>query len=305
MRFAGFLVFFGTAGIATAASVTFNFNTLSAGGSQSIAAGATSTAIQTYMNSVLAAAGCTGCTVTVTGAVVDHTYNGDGHAVGNGGVSQTLGNTDGATSNNSASASSTVGVTSDNFLSNTNDSLHNISSQITLQFSGFTSLKLNGFDYEIFPGSSCTAMFGTFGYPNSNTCGGLFNSNLPNLELEAGTSTVSPVSSFGTNGFVYAAAPSKKSDGTATSSPNGNSVNGQNPETAPQYIGTWSGSVTGFTQLDFVEWPAAIGVDNLSISWAPISSVPDPASVLTLATVLVVFVAGMWLRQRTAAGSSR
>jgi hypothetical protein len=34
-------------------------------------------------------------------------------------------------------------------------------------------------------------------------------------------------------------------------------------ELAPQAIGSWSGSLTGATELDFLDWPATIGIDNL------------------------------------------
>src|SRR5579862_4129309 len=81
------------AGMANAASVdTFNYNTLSSG--------ANSTSISNYMNGIL---GCS-C-VTVTGAVADKTYNGEGFVTGPGSShaskSLTLGNSDGATASNS------------------------------------------------------------------------------------------------------------------------------------------------------------------------------------------------------------
>ncbi len=62
--------FFGMAAVASATSVTFNFN--------SLGENATASTIASYMNGVLSTAGCTGCSVTVTGAVADTTYDGEG-----------------------------------------------------------------------------------------------------------------------------------------------------------------------------------------------------------------------------------
>jgi hypothetical protein len=159
-----------------------------------------------------------------------------------------------------------------------------------MQFSGFTVNGAVSFDYEIFPNGSCPVL-------NAANCGGAANSsgiypNQPDFEFEAGSSTsVSPVTSFGTNGFQYGVTPSATgSDGSSTQAPNGTNV-------SPQYIGAWSGSLSNDTQLDFVDWPATIGVDNITVSWTPSggqSQVPDPASVLLLGTA----VAGIALRKK-------
>jgi len=270
------LLFFGMAAVASATSVTFSFNSLSEN--------ATAAQISTYMDGVLTAAGCTGCSVTVTGAVADTTYNGEGHVTGPGSAgtggtaakSLTLGTSDGATASNT---NSVVNSTYDTFIANTNDASSQISNQITMKFSGFTINGSASFDYEIFPDGSCTAL----------PCG----SNTPDFEFEAGTNsngTDPAVTSFGTNGTQYGVTPGT-TNGNTNNSPNSSS------EATPQYIGTWSGSLSNDNELDFVDWPATIGVDNLMISWTPTggqSQVPDPASVLLFGTV----VAGIALRKK-------
>jgi len=267
---------------ADSTSVTFSFNSLSAN--------ETAGQIATYMDGVLAAAGCTGCTVTVTGAVADQTWNADGNVVGPSAQSLTLGNSNGATSN----SSNTPGAT-DTFIANTSDSGTPIASQITMQFSGFTINGAASFDYQIFPDITCPVL-------NSSNCGGSPNGsgiypNQPDLSFEAGSSsTVSAVTSFGTNGTQYGVTPSASNaggDGTSTHSPLSGSLS---IEKAPQYIGTWSttSALNGDTQLDFVDWPATIGVDNLTISWTTPSPVPEPGSIILVGTAL----AGLALNRR-------
>ena len=91
------LVFFGTVVVASATSVLFTFDTQVINGQtiNGLSANASLNSIQNYMDQVLTASGCAGCTVSVTGAAADQTYNGEGYVVGPGGKSLTLG-----TSNN-------------------------------------------------------------------------------------------------------------------------------------------------------------------------------------------------------------
>src|SRR5581483_6357502 len=172
MRAGTILAFLGCAAVASATSVTFTFDAQTINGTNiaALSAGANSAQIQNYMNQVLTAAGCAGCSVTVLvngntiGAVADQQYNGEGHVVSNtSGKSLTLGNSNGATSNSSTSPSSTY----DTFIANTNDSSCTVSQQITLQFNGFTGMgmSVNSFDYEIFPDGTCTSL-------SSTNCGG-------------------------------------------------------------------------------------------------------------------------------------
>jgi hypothetical protein len=288
------LLFFATAAAASATSVTFTFDTQTINGTtiQGVAENASIASIQSYMNQVLSAAGCTGCSVSVTGAAADTTYNGEGNVVGQGGKSLTLGTSNNATSNSSQAPSSTY----DTFLANTNDASQQQASQITMKFSGFTINGSASFAYEIFPDGSCPVL-------NSANCGGSPTNgiypNQPDMKFEAGTNTngTDPlVSSFGNNGTQYGYTPSASgSDGSSITSPT--NPNSSSPELSPQYIGTWSGSLSNVSELDFIDWPATIGVDNLSISWntgTGQSPVPEPFSVVLLGTI----VGGIALRKK-------
>ena len=266
-----------------AASVTFNFNSLSSGAESGSGSQVqqTSLAIQNYMDSVLTAAGCSGCGVTVLtgtsgsgvsmGAVADQTYTGEGHVVGpviSGVVKPvTLGTTDGAMLN-----SVTPNSTYDTFIANTTDGSSQLSNQITLQFVGFAgkTLTVNSFDYEIFPDGS--------------------SEQPPGMTFEAGNNTNgvdAAVSSFGTGGTQTGVTPGS-GDGNETHS----TLSGTGgTEASAQYIGTWAPTagitLTGNSELDFIDWPATIGIDDLSITYNT-SSVPEPASIALLGTLVVL-----------------
>jgi hypothetical protein len=271
MKGIGILSFLAVAAVASASSVTFNFSGL--------AENATTTQIQNYMDAALTAAGCTGCTVTVTGAFADTSWNGDGHVTGpgSGGTSLTLGTMSGVPSG--SNSTSTVVTPAKTFLATTADGDAGTDTQITMKFSGFTINGSASFDYEIFPNFSCTAL-------NATNCGG---------SAVGGIYPNQPDFVFDTNGSTnifttYGVTPGT-TNGNATHSPNSGSGSS---ELAPQFIGNWSGSLSGVSQLDFIDWPATIGVDGLSVSWNTSSPVPDPSSVLLFGTV----VAGIALRKK-------
>jgi hypothetical protein len=258
-------------------SVTFSYD--SQNGVAGLGSGASNANIQTYMNAVLAASGCTGCSVTVTGAVADQTYNGEGHVTGpSSAKSLTLGTSNGATASNTAS---TVNATYDTFIANTNDSSGSISTMITMKFSGFTGLAVNSFDYEIFPDGTCAQL-------NSANCGGVGNPNQPDLIFQAGNSAA-PNGTDPVQKTFLGVTPGT-TNGNATHSPNSG---GTSAELAPQAIGTWTTGITGVTSLDFVDWPATIGIDNLNVSWST-PPVPEPVSIFLLGTV----AAGLFLRKK-------
>jgi hypothetical protein len=235
-----------SAGIsAHADTFTFSFDTLTANTLSQGGGNTPTSSIQGYMQSLLHA----GQTVTVTGGVADQTYNGEGYVVGPGTTRSnvkplTLGNTNGATT---VTSTSSVNSTYDTFIANTNDSSQQISNQITMKFTGLVISGIVSFDYEIFPD-------GTANQP-------------PDFVFAAGpTGHTSTVVSF--LGVTPGTSPI-----TATVSKN------STHESNAQIIGHWSGAVTGATEIDFIDWPATIAIDNLVFT-----SNPEPSSVILLGT---------------------
>jgi hypothetical protein len=178
-----------------------------------------------------------GRSVVVAGSQASNAYTGDGHVVGpgNGSTSLTLATSDGTTQHLS---------TKDTFIDNVSSS-----TEISMTFSG---LKIYGvsFDYEIFPDGTCATGVG---------CG----SNFPDFTFYAdgtwvfNTLGVTP----GNTGAPYTHSPASGSIGT---------------EHAPQFLGqsgTWT-FPNGVTKLEFVDWPATIGIDNLNIT----TTTPEPAT---------------------------
>ena len=247
---AGFGLFLSAEISARADTFSFNFDALSAYTPSQGDGNTATSSIQGYMQSQLKS----GQTVTVTGGVADQTYNGEGYVVGPGTTKSnvtplTLGNTNGATS---VTSTSSVNSTLDTFIANTNDSSQQIANEITMKFTGLVINGIVSFDYEIFPD-------GTANQP-------------PDLIFAAGpTGNTSTIATF--LGVTPGTSP-------ITTTVSKNSTH----ETNGQIIGHWSGVVTNATELDFIDWPATIGIDNLVFT-----TNPEPSSVILFGTTGLAF----------------
>jgi hypothetical protein len=288
----GMFLSVGVSAYATTVDFTFGTQTIGTTTITGLSSGATAAQITAYMTAVLVASGCSGCTATAVssgsiGAVADQTYTADGNVTGpgTGSKSYTLGDSTGPYTAGSTTTS-TTGST-DTFIANTSDSggTNNggsgVTSQITIQFKNIAGLTINSFDYEIFPDISCTAL------SPASDCGGSGDPNRPDLVFEAGNNT----SGTDTVQQTFVGVTPGTTNGNATHSP---TSGGSSAELAPQLIGTWTGSLTGDTELDFVDWPATIGIDNLQISYGA-TPVPEPAGVALFGTL--VFLLAKKLRK--------
>ncbi len=131
VKFAALALSAAVSTVAGASVFTFNFNTL--------ANGASSAAIQTYMTGVF------GSTVAVSGAIASNSYRGDGFVVG-----PSLGTSDGATSPSDSAHNHPGSV--DTFIMNNGPG----SDSFTLNFGAAYSISSISFDWEIFPDASCS-----------------------------------------------------------------------------------------------------------------------------------------------------
>jgi len=271
------LLAFGVGTSAYAGPITFTFDATTTPVCAGLAGGANIVAIQAYMNCVLGggsyvtvnpgAIATKGAAAGITGTTAAAGYTADGHAVGVTGQSLTLGNTENATS---ASSPLTPNATGDAYL--INDSLTSISNdRVSLQFKNGFTIAANSqitFNYEIFPDNTCTAL---------NTACGVSNANRPDFEfyINGVQAAGSPLLGNTPGGGTYTYSPAKTGG-----------------ETAPQSLGVFSYNV-GSTALvnpllEFVDWPATIGVDNLSLT-RQTQSVPEPVTF----TLLAIGMAGV------------
>ncbi|NOT26238.1 MAG: hypothetical protein HOP16_09060 [Acidobacteria bacterium] len=201
-------------GPAYADGILFDFN--------SLANDANNTTVQTYMNGVLGA----GKSVALTGSTATKTYNGEGHVIGPGGVSLTLGTEDGGVSHGGAN---------DTFLYSWG------TTQIQMLFTGLTISNIT-FDYQIFPDDSCSV--------------GACSSGFPDFTFT--TSTNKYVSQSTEWLKAYGAFPVDPND----RSPLTNSE--KSAQKAPAQVSfSFATPVNG---LRFIDWPPTIGIDNVCIN---------------------------------------
>lgn len=225
------------------ADFTFNFSGLSDNASNA--------SVQTYMQGVVGGAG----TITVTGAVASTSYNGDGRVVGpgSGATSATLATWNLQTTAFLASVRPFI-MNNQGESSNGGDP-H--SDHIKLAFSGGLHVSGISFDFEVFPDA-----------------GALPPNPAPDFGL---------VTNLGTVFTQLGIAPGTASSYSAswTHSPfHGSSVS----ETAPQFLGHYSNSNlgAGITDISFYDWPAHVGVTNVTFMTPGIVT-PEPATWILLA----------------------
>jgi len=258
---------------ASAGMITFDFNSLSDNANNS--------AVQTYMNGVLAPYSAS---VAVSGALADNNYTADNHLVGpkNGSVTPlALWNTDGSVTGNSDTTKWHIG-TRDTYIMNV--------SGITTIAMDFTGIDIDGvtFDLQIFPDGTCPNASSTSSSQNKG-CTSTANINWPDFKFVVEGSEVEAWDGVLPNTLgTYKYSPAKSTNGG---------------ETAPQLL-TTSGYIdlSGLNalSLDFVDWPAHIGVDNLVIYTREPpdeTEVPEPASILTFGSGLLI---ALGLRRRKA-----
>ena len=240
----GAAVALGLAVSAHADTMTFNFNSLADGASNGTSA-STSNSVWRYMQGVVDTAfPSQGKTVTVTGAVGENNYTGDNHVVGNG------------------STLTAVTLGPDTYIVNTTSN-HNDRIIISFNF----PINSVSFDLEIFPNASCPDG-GVTGCPNNSS------TNWPDFTLKAWTGL--PNSSLVLSARTPANDPETPCWHSVYSGPIA-------CEKAPQYLG-YNLSYTfnqGVKTLEFIDWPAMIGIDNLKVN------VPEPTSMILLGFGLI------------------
>lgn len=136
-------------------------------------------------------------------------------------------------------------------------------SSIIMAFANVAPVNGVTFDFEIFPNADCA---------NVNTCGG---SSVPDFTFKLNGVTVP-------GGHFLASNPPAGSGSPAT-------ANETNPQMPPMVFSYAFGApMTSFT-LEFDDWPATIGVDNVTLV-----RTPEPGSMILIGSGLV----GLFVRRR-------
>ena len=238
---------------ASAATIAFDFNSLST--SAPLTTGGSS--VQAYMNAILAANG--GGSVALSGGGLSAgstivTNSYDGEG-------HVYGPGGVAVTLGTTDHGVGHGGANDNFLYTFTGT------SIIMQFSGLVPILGVNFDFEIFPNNECA---------NVNTCGG---AAVPDFTFKVNGVTVP-------GGHVLASNPAAGSRSPLS-----------NPETNPQLPPTFfsyafGAPMTSFT-LEFDDWPATIGVDNVTLVHSP-----EPGSMILLGTGLAGVLARRRLKAR-------
>jgi hypothetical protein len=233
---AGAVLLVGAGAAAQAGTIAINFSGLTDGASNS--------AVQAKVQSAFGAQ----ATVAVTGAVGEVSYNGDGHVVGPG-----TGGTSYSLSNYNIQATALYGSTQAFIMNNQGQSSNAgdpHSNNVVFKIAGGLTVTGISFNYEIFPDAANPA-----GNPPDFIFGTNKNANVvTQLGVNPGTA--------GTYSANWKHSPAS-----------GSSAN----ETFPQYLGYYTNSNlgAGVTTLYFNDWPAEIGVNNITLTTY---STPEPAS---------------------------
>ncbi len=244
---------------ATASVITLDFNTIPLTANQSgtnstnkLSPSAGSSAIATWMTTQM------GSVVTVTGALATGTYDGEGRIVA---PELTLGTSDLATSPTDTAHGH--GGAKDTFIINNNFGIGGVSASdyFKFTFAGISITQIE-FDWEIFPDVTCSG---------TGSCSSNSNTNWPDFELWAGTSSLTQIDlTPSVAGLSFLANYSTTNN--------------------PRDLGhTTVAFGTPVNVLDFVDWPAEIGIDNLKLTYdctgacvQTHTSVPEPATLALL-----------------------
>lgn len=258
-----------------AAVITWNFNPLvqtgETGWSPSIATDLLSGA-NTNASALNTYMGSQLTGTTVSGALATRDYQADGNLIPG---DHTLGTTDGATSVKTTPASLS---SPDGFLMNNN--VLGSSNAIAITIPAGVGIGTVSFDWEIFPNDNCTSS------PcNNNTS----NANFPTLVFQVDGTTEDTIDALTSTQLA--------ADGFANADP-------QNLGTASVVLNIAAGASPN--TLTFLDWPAEIGIDNLSIQTCASTdtkclgkqTIPEPSPLPLAGLALALLALVRWKARR-------